>query len=56
MDSKTKTTQDHSSDNPSFGANTTEEKEAVWAALKKVSKPISKTEFFQRLKKSISEG
>lgn len=37
-------------DNPFANANTPEEKERVWNSLKKVAKPMSKEDFFKRLK------
>lgn len=50
MKSKQVNTQKHNSDNPFSNANTPGEKEKVWNSLKKVAKPISKEDFFKRLK------
>ncbi|MFN3997884.1 hypothetical protein [Algoriphagus sp.] len=55
MQSKAEKLGKSDSDNPFANARTLEEREEVWAALKKVAKPISKEEFLKKLKEAGSK-
>lgn len=52
MKSKKEKTQKYNSGNPFANANTTEEREEIWDALRKLAKPISKDEFLKKLKEA----